>query len=171
MKKLIAILTLSTVLTASAGDLYKIVHKDGSVTYTDTPQLGAVEIDMSKSNSATMPALNSGAGQLPAKRVTKAHPNYELNIVSPIDQETIRNNIGKVTVSGQISPIGNGKFELYLDGALAQTSTAPSFQLQNVVRGEHVIQIKFIHHTGKILASSKPSVFFMHQASVLINSN
>ena len=171
MKKLIVILTLPIALLASAGELYKIVHKDGSVTYTDTPQAGAVEVDMSKSNSAVMPALNKGTSQLPSKRVAKAFPDYSLSIVSPADQQTIRNNLGKVTVNGRITPIGNGKFELYLDGALAQTSTAPSFQLQNVVRGEHSIQIKFIHHTGKILASSESSVFFMHQASVLINPN
>ncbi|GAA0859638.1 DUF4124 domain-containing protein [Aliiglaciecola litoralis] len=172
MKILIVIIALILSATISATQLYKIVHADGSVTYTDTPQEGAVEVDMTKTNSVTVPALNTGnKTQLPAKRLEQKFPDYQLSIVSPQNQATLRNNQGKLTVKAQLSPVGNGKFELFLDGQLVQSSPAPSFQLQNVDRGEHKIQVKFIHHTGKILASSKEIVFFMHQASILINRN
>ncbi|GAB5381454.1 MAG: hypothetical protein Alis3KO_34260 [Aliiglaciecola sp.] len=172
MKLIITTLTCVLALAVNASELYKIVHEDGTVTYTDKPTKGAVLVDLEKTNSATMPALvDSKTQQLPAKRVDKALPKYQLTILSPAKEETIRNNLGKVTVTGQLDPVGNGKFELYLDGQLVQTSPAPSFQLQDVVRGEHSIQIKFIHHTGKILASSEPRVFFVHQASVFINPN
>lgn len=172
MKLIIATLTCVFALAANAAELYKIVHKDGTVTYTDKPKAGAVLVDLGKTNSVTMPSLNAGATQqLPAKSSNTALPKYGLSILSPAQQETIRNTQGKVTVTGQLEPIGNGKFELYLDGALVQTSPAPSFQLMDVVRGEHSVQIKYIHHTGKILASSDPHVFYMHQASVFINPN
>lgn len=172
MKILFPTLALFFAVTVSATQLYKVVHLDGSVTYTDTPQEGAVEVDVTKTNSVTVPSLNAGnQTQLPAKRVDKKYPAYQLSIVSPQNEATVRNNLGKVTVKAQLSPIGSGRFDLYLDGEIAQSSPAPSFQLQNVVRGEHDIQVKFVHHTGKILASSKKIVFFMHQASILINPN
>ncbi|WJG08927.1 DUF4124 domain-containing protein [Aliiglaciecola sp. LCG003] len=170
MKILFVVSIALVAALANAGTLYKIVNSDGSVTYTDSPQAGAVEVNMEHSNSAVMPSLsaNSNAAQ---KRLAKAQPSYQLSISSPSDQETIRNNLGKVSVTAKISPIGNGKFQLYLDGTLAQTSPAPSFQLQDVDRGEHSIQVKFVSHKGKILASSQSIVFFLHQASILINSN
>jgi hypothetical protein len=172
MKILIITIALIFTLSVSAAQLYKIIHSDGSVTYTDTPQTGAVEVKMTGTNSAVIPRLKSAnANQQPAKRLDKSFPAYNLELISPQHEATVRNNLGKVSVTARLSPIGNGKFELYLDGELVQTSTAPSFHLQNVERGEHSIQVKFIHHTGKILASSNQSVFFMHQASVLINPN
>lgn len=171
MKLIICALTCVLAFAANARELYKVVQQDGTVIYTDKPQKGAVPVDLAKTNSATMPALTGNQTQQLPTRKSEKLPQYKLSVVSPANQATIRNNVGKVTVTGQLDPIGNGKFELYLDGQLVQTSPAPSFQLTNVVRGEHSVQIKFIHHTGKILASSEPSVFYMHQASVFINPN
>lgn len=172
MKKIVLAILLIFTVSASGSKLYKVVNADGSITYTDTPQNGAVQLDLERTNSVIMPALaDANQGQQQSKNQKKAFPEYKLEVLTPSDKETIRNNLGKVTVAARLEPVGNGKFELYLDGVLAQTSPAPSFQLQNVVRGEHSFQVKFIHHTGKILALSKPSVFYMHQASVLINPN
>ncbi|MFA3792655.1 DUF4124 domain-containing protein [Aliiglaciecola sp. SL4] len=171
MKKTIVIPLLLFTVAATGETLYKIVNSDGSITYTDTPQSGAQPLDLQNSNSTVMPSLTNGGARKQSKRTKIEFPEYQLKILSPADKATVRNNAGKISVSAQLEPVGNGKFEIYLDGELVQTSPAPSFQLQNVVRGEHSIQVKFIHHTGKILALSKPRVFYMHQASTLINPN
>ncbi|GAB2685012.1 DUF4124 domain-containing protein [Aliiglaciecola sp. 3_MG-2023] len=171
MKKTIIIALLLFSVAAIGETLYKIVNSDGSITYTDTPQSGAEPLDLENTNSTVMPSLTNGVSKKPIKRNRLEFPDYQLKIISPADKQTLRNNSGKVSVTAQLEPVGNGKFEIYLDGELVQTSPAPSFRLQNVVRGEHSIQVKFIHHTGKILALSKPRVFYMHQASTLINPN
>ncbi|GAA6186020.1 MULTISPECIES: DUF4124 domain-containing protein [Alteromonadaceae] len=171
MKKTIVVSLLLFAVTANGEKLYKVINADGSVTYTDTPQSGAVQLDLEDANSAVMPSLLNGVANKQVKKSRLEFPDYQLEIISPAEEETIRHNSGKVLVSARLEPVGNGKFEIYLDSELVQTSPAPSFQLQNVVRGEHSIQVKFIHHTGKILALSKPRVFYMHQASTLINPN
>lgn len=167
------LITLSVLLASGVGaaTLYKIVNADGSVTYTDTPQPDAEPVDLSKVNSAVMPSLTDGSTKPVKKTVQIKFPEYSLSFNTPAEQQTIRDNLGKVTVSATLTPTGNGIFQLFFDGTLVQSQPAPVFQLNDVERGEHKIQIKFKHHTGKILASTEPRVFYLRRASALINPN
>lgn len=169
---LIRVATVLCLLSASlyAATLYKVVAEDGSVTYTDKPLPGATPVKLARPNIAQMSVQTNPAAANNTSSVVQ-YPDYQLTMNTPADGETIRNNLGQINVSASLSPQGAGTFQLFMDGALVETSGLPNFQLQNVDRGEHRLQIKFLHNSGKILALTKEHVVYLHKASALINAN
>ncbi len=169
---IVALLTLICVI-GFAATLYKVVNKDGSITYTDQPVEGAVPVDLSNVNSATMPALAKPAKTL--KRDASAKQlksiDYQLSFTTPRDEQTIRNNAGTVNVSATLTPTSPGLYELLLDGVPVDTQPTANFTLENINRGEHSLQMRFKNNSGKILASTSPIVFYLHKASALIKAN
>lgn len=164
---------------AATSKIYKVVNPDGSITYTDKPVPGATEFKfISKPNvvapaptTTTPPAArqfidNKGQSTKPAAAI-----NYDLQVRSPAHEETIRSNEGKVNITASLSPSGAGTFELYLNGALHQKNTTPQFSLINLDRGEYKIQIRFLDQTGKLLASSPLSTFYLQKVSALLRAN
>lgn len=170
MKIRLLIISCLLSLSLSATTLYKVVGKDGSVTYTDTPQAGAQPVELGKVNVVDSPAPKKPLAKA-SKLTGKRYPDYELTMTSPSDGESIRSNQGQLSVSATLSPQGNGTFQLFLDDVLYDTNASPVFRLENVDRGEHSLQIKFLHHSGKILASTQKHVVYLHRTSVLINAN
>ncbi|MDM7861839.1 DUF4124 domain-containing protein [Alteromonas sp. ASW11-36] len=167
MKSLI-ITAIAVALTASisAQTVYKVVAKDGSVTFTDTPVPGSEPISLSKVTIAE--PLATPTPPPPPKRVEQI-PKPSISILAPSPEATIRNNLGTVSISSAISPAIPGRFELVLDGNPVESNTTGTFELADIDRGEHNYQIHFINNTGKILASTPVQTFYMHKASALIN--
>lgn len=172
------LLSLLVTTVTNSAQLYKIVNDDGSVTYTDTYQPNAQEVNLTSTNSAVMPSISaSSTASNRQKKVLKEFPEYKLTFISPVDKQTIRNNSGNMTISASLNSASNltatpsGKFQLIIDGMLKQSKPVPIFTVQNLDRGEHSVQIKLIHQTGKILASTETRVFYLKQASRLINPN
>ncbi|WP_416307704.1 hypothetical protein [Neptunicella sp. SCSIO 80796] len=155
-----------------AGQLYKVVQEDGTVIYTDMPAANAIPVDLSSANSAVMPAFDA---KLPAKQKktsnNKPAVQYALEISQPADQQTIRNNSGDMSVIAKITPNTSGLAQLFLDGKMIMQQASLNFDLHNINRGEHVIKIKLVSQTGKLIASSQDRVFYLHRASVLNRSN
>ena len=154
-------------LSAQSATLYKVVQADGTVVYTDRPVAGAVPVALPNANTSQ---------SLAPKQVTKptapSKPdvNYNISILSPAHEETIRNNQGEVKVSASIEPKAVGLFQLVLNGQVLATGASPQFVVQGVPRGEHQLEVRLVSKSGKILASSPTRVFYLHQASVLNRS-
>lgn len=170
MKKiLLGLSALPLILTmANAQTVYKVVGKDGSVTYTDSPVPGAEPLKLGKINTSQPLATPQPQAPTTAPRQVES---VAVNIVSPESGATIRDNNGTVTVQASTTPLRTGIYELVLDGKPLATNGGGAFQLTNVERGEHQYQIHFKDNTGKILASSPMQTFYMHRASALINPN
>ena len=157
----------------SAATLYKVVKKDGTVIYTDRPADGAEEVTFKGLNSGVMPSManQKGASGPGRKKVERKLTEYQMAMISPKNGETVRNNQGNLNVTAQLTPAGTGEFLLFLDDQLYETKSIPSFSLTNLDRGEHSVQVKFKHNSGKILASTPRQTVFLHRASLLINAN
>ena len=160
-------------LYCNAGTVYKVEREDGSVYYTDKPVAGAKAVEFSNVNSAVRNAPL--ASNVRVKATTKAKqpalPDYKLQLLSPANEQHIRDNQGRVSISGQLTPGGAGNFQLWMDGELVQSQPQPSFSLENLDRGAHQVQIKFLHQSGKILALSPVTTFYLHRASILNRAN
>lgn len=154
----------------SATTLYKVVGKDGSVTYTDVPRPGATPVVLGNPNIADS-SSQPKTRPTPPKTVQVNYPDYQLTMTSPENGATIRNSLGQINVSASLAPQGAGQFQLFLNDSLIETRATPFFQLENIDRGEHHIQIKFLHNSGKILASTDRRVVYLHRTSALINAN
>ncbi|WP_438864807.1 DUF4124 domain-containing protein [Neptunicella sp.] len=155
-----------------AGQLYKVIQQDGSVVYTDIPTGNAQPVDLSSANSAVMPAYQ---GKIPTttrnQKVEKTSVSHQLIISSPTEQQTIRNNNGELSVVASIEPKASGIAQLFLDGKMLIQQASLNFTLHNIDRGEHVISIKLVSQSGKLIASSQDRVFYLHKASVLTRPN
>lgn len=159
--------------TAYAGKIYKTVNEDGSVTYSDQPTPGAIEVDFA-SNTTTV-VQNPTAKTKQLKTITqKKAVEHTLTVTSPSVDETIRNNTGTVSIRATVTPNAPGHFELSLHEKKLR-STSGTFLVKDLARGEYSYQINFVSTSGKVIASSPVRRFFMHKPSVFIkpqnNSN
>jgi hypothetical protein len=83
----------------------------------------------------------------------------------------LRDNSGTVTINAEVEPQKSGIFQLVVDNQIVKIQSKSKFQLENVNRGAHTIQIDFLDNSGKILASSKQQTFYLQKASALIHAN
>ncbi len=148
----------------SSAPVYKLTLEDGSVTYTDKPQPGAERIDLSAVNSAVMPSMP--VTTQPTQTNSKPATEYQLRFKSPLDQQQIRSNAGDMTISATISPQRGGQFSLLMDGKPVASASRPYFQLSNVDRGEHQLQIQLKDNSGKVIASSPTITVYLMRTSI-----
>jgi hypothetical protein len=147
-------------------EVYKTVHKDGSITYSDQPSAGAVEMVLSVPTNTFQSTVSSSK---PPSQVThKQNIIYTINILNPQPEATIRSNIGEISISASIKPEINGFFQLQINEQVHESATG-IFTLIDMPRGAYKYSVKFIDNSGKVIALSKTRNMFLHQASTLIN--
>jgi len=157
-------LVLST--SVNAEKIYKTINKDGTITYSDQPTPGAVEVDFA-SNTTTV-VQNPIAKTKQLKTIKQKTPvEHTLSVNSPAIDETIRNTTGNVSISATVTPNAPGHYELSLHEKKLRSSSG-TFLVKDLPRGEYSYQINFVSTSGKVIASSAVRRFFMHKPSVLI---
>ncbi|WP_298773306.1 DUF4124 domain-containing protein [uncultured Shewanella sp.] len=164
--RLFSLFLLLLLSSMANSTVYKWVDKDGQIHYTDKPVNNAnpVEFKANTNNHVSLPPVPAISTNTPppSKPV-----QYQLTITKPIEEETIRNNNGDLSVIVQIKPRfpSTSRLQLHLDNQiLGKPQTSTMFSLKNIDRGEHNIIIKLIDKNGKILASSLPRTFFLHRS-------
>lgn len=146
--------------------MYVWRNADGTLMYSDKRKPGAVEIEINESKSISSAAIDTRI-LIPSQQ--EIAPSLAITITQPLPEATIRSNTGSVTITSQVTPVTDFPlyFQLLLNGTpKLSPQKQPNFQLENLDRGEHHIQIQLIDDKGKIIALSKPVTFFMHKASV-----
>lgn len=147
--------------------VYKTVNEDGTVTFSDTPTSGAQELTLTGSSTIeSMPVT-----PLPAVQTQSTDQvNYRLNVLSPTQDATLRNNNGDIRIAARISPETQGTYLLDFGGQ-QYDSTSGVFTLNNIDRGTHSYKVLFTDNKGKVIASSEERTLHLHQASVMIRRN
>ncbi|TKB03142.1 DUF4124 domain-containing protein [Alteromonas portus] len=161
--------TPTAATSSSKMTIYKVIGKDGVVTYTDKPQRNAepLAFDGKTQNVVTAPKVSP----LPSPKPVAPKPNYRVVIKSPAPEATIRNNLGEITISAaqpgaQKAPI----YRLIFDDAPLVSNSSGVFKLSGIHRGAHTYKVELTNNTGKTLASSPVQTLYLHQASALINN-
>lgn len=163
---LISLLLMSIVANAA---VYKWVDKDGKVHYSDEPKDNAQVVEL-KENTQNEIALDvtKETSMTEPKEITI---DYQLKIISPSEEETIRDNSGDFDVIASITPELTSRqfFVLRLDDKIyGDPQTSPVFSLKGVDRGEHKLVVQAVAQNGKVLASSSTRTIFLHQASQVL---
>ena len=158
-------------------DAYKWTDEEGVVHYSDRPQAGAEKFELLASNpGGRAPARNgsstarSGANAVAdaEEAETLAPFRYEIiEVESPAAEETLWNIGGTLSVSLTLRPAlrPGHQVRVYFDGTPQLVRTA-SFQLEEVYRGVHNIQVEVIDETGKLMIRSRPNRFYVQQNNV-----
>lgn len=167
------ILGLALSASVQAGKIYKTVNTDGTITYSDQPTPGSVEVDFASNTTTIVQNPNTQTKLL--KTIKQKKPvEHSLNVTSPASDGTIRNTTGNVTISASVSPNAPGHYELSLHEQKLRSSSG-TFLVKDLPRGTYSYQINFVSTSGKVIASSSVRRFFMHKPSALIkpqnNSN
>ena len=152
-------------------EVYKWADPQGNVIYSDKPHPGAEEIKLPETQAYPAPQTASPT----IKPEQQSFPGYEkIEIATPANDETIRDNTGNINVSIKLEPelqvdLGH-KLVLYVDGVkLPQELTSTLFQFTNLDRGTHTIHAAVVDSAGKELVSSKPSTFHLKRFSSLLS--
>jgi len=168
----IFILLALLVAAGAFAETYTWTDEDGIVHYSDRAHPGATVIDLGGS-SAPRPRPTSGRNQAaPSEPTKEAEPQaisgyQSLGIASPAAEETLW-NIGAIvnvtlTITPELKP--GHRIRVYFDGT-PQMVDGLNFQLQEVYRGVHNLQVEVIDATGILMIRSRPSRFYVQQNTV-----
>ena len=150
---------------AAAQPVYKVTDEDGNVTFTDTPPLDSeavVEEHSLHAPNSAQPVVSSPASIEPV--VSETSPQFETKIVSPADNATIPMGPGNFSVQVSLSPRleAGENLLLLMDGKPVGTpQRIPNWQLSNVYRGEHRLQVLRIDDEGAELDASNINTVFV----------
>lgn len=165
-------LLLLSCLTILLGDLafaqekriYVSRDANGVVIFSDSPTPGSEEITLT-----VRPNIMEPTEVRFPERKPKEAPPFQVEIIQPMDQATLRDNTGSVYIEGRITPRFQRGFrvQLIFNGlAYGEPQNTAVFILRDVDRGEHTIQLELIDQNGKLIAVSSVSTFYLHRARV-----
>ena len=155
--------------SALLAQAYKWTDEDGIVHYSDRPQEGAVEVQLL--SSGIRPRTAPVQTVFRANRDDAPEPELfryqSLSVLSPASEETLWNIGGVLSVTLDISPaLQSGHLlNVYFDGVPITVTTA-NFQIEEVYRGAHNLQVEILDQTGRLMIRSEASRFYVQQTSI-----
>lgn len=157
----------------AAQTIHRWVDSNGIVHFSDqaTAVQSAETIQVSvPAPSSTPSPQNSGDAATNNQAEGSSTSPINLALTSPLENETIRANNGSIPFSVTLTPAPSQPYQLevLLDGATVLTlNNQLSGTLNDVARGMHQIIVKAVDGNGKLLASSKPTTFYLFRVSVV----
>jgi len=168
-RSILLVFSLLVAAAATAQEAYRWVDEDGIVHYSDRPEDGAEAILLPRPNVATTRPLRQPEAQPQEEQTDEAAATrYEsIEIVSPSAEETLWNLEGVLNVTVALKPAlqPGHQLRVYFDGQM-QSASGTSFQLQEVWRGVHNIQVEVVDGTGKLMIRSRTNRFYVQQNTV-----
>ena len=154
--------------------MYKWVDEAGEVHYSDAPPA-------KNSKPLDLPPLQTtpAVKYKPKKKTEEAKPAEEdsytyksFSIISPKNDETIRDNAGNMTITLAIEPTLNVEKNHYINILLdnrikIKKSKQLSTTLTFVDRGTHTIKAELRSASGRLLKTSESITIHMHRFSKL----
>ncbi|MDM4771803.1 DUF4124 domain-containing protein [Solimonas sp. SE-A11] len=179
MRKLALLIALVLPLPLAA-QVYKYTDEKGVVHYTDkAPAKGAKPANLPPLHTyapVSAPEGSEAGGSTPAGAKPKAKAesaavagDFELRIVSPVQNQTARDASGTLAVSVEVSPgIPDGyRLVYYVDGSPnGEPTVSTSTTLSGVERGEHNLTVGLLDPEGKEVAQSAPVTVYLRQPTV-----
>lgn len=183
----IGILALVTVFGLQSSDvlarIYKIVDEDGNVVFTDLAPKDSsksIEIDAHNIYTPSTPAV-APTNARNERGQRREEPDNEdenaesaavydtLHILTPADDEPVRENAGNLSVVVAASPDLDSRHSvvILLDGIVSANEPTTHIDLANIDRGTHVLTAQIVDATGNVLIASNPTSFHMIRVSIL----
>lgn len=178
MRSFILLVLALSILAAQAAEVYRYVDEKGNMVFTDQPRAGAQRMVVEPAPATNvvipiLPAAPQAPAKAPGKPDSEAFTGYtDLRITQPAPNDALVNTAGDVDVSLNLHPplradLGHG-LSVLLDGApVAQNSTRMNLVLNNVDRGEHVLEAYVQDAVGQVLIQAAPVRFTLQRPSLL----
>ena len=171
----IGILILALALTlplAAQEKVYKKIHPDGSVEYSDKPIPGGELMNVPKGTVVTLPkpadfkaAETTGERKAAEKKQAAEHAAVytRFEIVRPKDDEAIRSNSGDFTAQLVLEPgiVEGDRLRWKMDGNVVEGAGSLTLIMRNVDRGTHTLQAEIVDGQGKVIKSTPVVTFHL----------
>lgn len=175
MRKWLILLSALSATSASSAPAWTWVDADGTVHFSDRPVPGARQVQIVGAQGFTTQQTAPAPASVARESATTPAALYQVaEIVSPADQETLRNIGGALTVLVRFQPAlrPDHRFDLALDGERQNlNATSSRVSLQDVFRGSHTLQLIVTDASGAEITRSAPRTFFVQQTSILNPAN
>ena len=116
-------------------------------------------------------AATQDGASTPSQRKSATDAGYtHALIVSPADDSAVRGNAGRLTVLARVDPpLQRGhRLRLLLDGiAQGVAGRASTFEVENIDRGTHNLQLQVVDDAGRVLFTGTASTFHLLRHSRL----
>lgn len=149
---------LLTLAGPLAAEVYTYTDEHGNRVFTDRPRDEAsksVEVRQPNRMSTPAPAAAAPVPAPPATRKLSPQRYERVWIVSPVADDTLRDNAGNLNVSAASEPPlrPGDRYRLLLDGKPAG-EPGPTFTLSNIDRGTHQLLVEVVAPNGTVLGRS-----------------
>ncbi|PKF51387.1 DUF4124 domain-containing protein [Enterovibrio nigricans] len=164
-----ALLLISAVsFPVLADSYYRWVDEHGVVHFSDSPPEASIELNIELKAIPLNTHPDIAAPMTPEAPPVPPQPPAPLAsdilLLSPLNEDTIRNSEGNITLSLSTDlPLGEQQsVRAVVDGKPLKSQKDLSIQLNNVDRGEHSIKVQLLQG-GKVIASSDSATVFVHR--------
>ena len=178
IRAIAAVLALLLPLAATAeGEIYRVVDKDGNVTFTDQrpsdaaqpmdlPPLSVIESAIEEPASEPQTPLSAEGGPQEPSPQELRRQFGDFRITQPAQEETFWGTDNTVVVAWGSSqpPLPGMAARLYVDGTPQDVAAAGNVSL-TLDRGEHQVYAELLGPNGRRIATSETVTFFVHQYS------
>jgi hypothetical protein len=169
MKRILILLVLLA-FQANA-EIYKSINADGEVVYSDTPSKGAEKVTMPALPTYTPPPVPT-TSYTPAQTPEKKAYYETFAFVSPVNEETIRNNLGILNINAKLVPAlqtrSGHRVQFYLNGEpYGKPVGKTSLTINNLDRGEYTLSAAVVNPDGTALITTDAIVVYMKRHSIL----
>jgi len=158
--------------TPLLAQVYKVVDKDGNVTYTDqAPADGSGPIELKPISVVEAPTYQTAPKTDDAEAdqemsVRDLRKNYrDFAIVSPQQEESVWQPDGAFPVAWNTKyALQEGmQVTIFLDGKKHTTTSQQMVPMANLDRGEHVLTAQLRDASNRLIAEAAPITFFVRQ--------
>ncbi|SDJ90375.1 protein of unknown function [Ferrimonas sediminum] len=165
MRTLLLLLLISNL---AHGTVYRWVDANGVVHYSDTAPAHARADRLTPSPGSQITIRSMTLAPASNTQTDDAAPQYQLTLLAPAADATLRDNHGRITVKAAIAPVlaKDHQLVLLIDGQ-AQPMAGKTLTLDNVDRGSHQLQLQIIDGQGQLLGSSDAITVHLHRQSAL----
>ena len=173
MRKLVALLSMLTAVSALAADMWRWRDAEGVTHYSDRPVPGAERVNMQTPQSGNSSAQNANSVATTAPRPAAAAPppiRYtRCEIQRPANDEVF-NSVDTVTVSVALEPaLAEGyRLQMYVNGAEYKDwpAGATTYSLQGLFRGSYSLSARVVSADGKAACLGPPVSFHIRQPTI-----
>ena len=178
MKFIIVLVALSLALAASPlmAQVYKVVDKDGNVTFTDQPPAdGSKPIKLAPISVIEAPVYETAPEPTDEEEAAK-EPSLsylrkiyrDFAIISPEQEESVWKPDGPIAVAWSVrTALQPGmQVTLFLDGTKHVTTEQPMIPLSGLDRGEHTVKAELRDSKNRVVATAETVTFFVRQPNL-----
>jgi hypothetical protein len=169
MKRILILLVL--VACQANAEIYKSINADGEVVYSDTPSKGAETVKMPALPTYTPPPVPASSYS-PAQTQEKKDYYKTFAFISPVNEETVRNNLGILNIEAKLTPVLQGRLghrvQFYLNGEpYGEPVGKTSLTISNLDRGEYTLSAAVVDSSGAAQITTDDVVVYMKRHSIL----